>query len=95
MSVRFKSPKDPDEILDFHVGWTNRLAEDDEIVSSVFTVVDDESTVGINETFIDGNKTIMWLSGGTAGENCAILNRVNTINGRRMDQTLIVKIKTK
>ena len=95
MSVKFKSPKDPDEILDFHVRWVNRIDEDDEIVSSTFTLVDEDSTVGIDESFIDGTTTIMWLSGGVDGESCSILNRINTLNGRRMDQTLVVKIKTK
>jgi len=47
-----------------------------------------------NEIMTD-NSTTIWLSSGTTGEAYDVLNRVDTMEGRTMDQTVTLKIKTK
>lgn len=95
MSQKWKSPKDPDEKLDFRIEWANRIEEDDEIISSVWVIVSEDSTVVVDDDSIDGTDTIVWFTGGTEGEKCEVLNRVQTTIGRRMDQTAILTIKSK
>jgi hypothetical protein len=83
--------KDPDEILDYIVDWTARLAGDT-IISSVFTV-----PVGItqNSAAFTATKTTVWLSGGTLDSVYEVLNRVVTLGGRTMDQTVKIRIRRK
>lgn len=95
MSIKWKSPKDPDEKLDYRIKWANRIEEDDEIVSSVWEVTTPNATLVIDDESIDGTDTIVWLTGGTEGEKYDVLNRVQTLIGRRMDQTGVLTIKSK
>jgi hypothetical protein len=95
MSIKWKSPKDPDEKLDYRIKWANRIEEDDEIVSSVWEVTTPDATLVIDDDSIDGTDTIVWFTGGTEGEKYDVLNRVQTLLGRRMDQTGVLTIKSK
>ena len=47
-----------------------------------------------NEIMTD-NSTTIWLSSGTLADAYDVLNRVDTMEGRTMDQTVTLKIKTK
>jgi hypothetical protein len=84
-------PKDPDEVLDYQVDWTDRLDEDT-ITSSDWTVPD-----GITQDSESSSTTTatIWLSGGTLGDTYVLLNRVVTAGGRTMDQSVRLKIKSK
>lgn len=95
MSIKWPAAKDPNEVLDYQIDWTSRL-EGDNILTSTFEVV--TGTVLINSDKIEettNKKTILWLSGGTHGEDCAILNRIATEGGRIMDQTVVLRVRTK
>ena len=83
--------KDPDEELDYDINWSDRLPSGDTIVSSDWTIVAGNVT-NFNEAFTT-SVTKIWLSGGTLGETCELLNRVETAGGRTMDQTVYLKIK--
>lgn len=85
-------PKDPDELLDFENDWTKRLAGDT-ITLSTFTVVTGDCTVDTSEN--NDPITKVWLAGGTLGETCTILNRIETGGGRIHDWTMSLKIKAK
>lgn len=81
--------KDPNETLDYQIDWTARL-NTDKISSSTWIV-----PAGIQktaETHIDTG-TSVWLAGGTTGESYTLVNRVNTLGGRIMDQSIKIKIK--
>lgn len=86
--------KDPNEVLDYDLDWTYRL-DGDTIAgsSSTFTVV--TGTVVIDSQHNTTAVAKVWLSGGTDGETCEILNRVVTDGGRTMDQTVELKIKSR
>lgn len=83
--------KDPDEVLDYQIDWTDRLASDT-ILSSSWTVpagiTKDSDTFG-------STSVIIWLSDGAAGETYSITNRIVTAGGRTMDQSVRLRIKDK
>jgi len=84
-------PKDPDEIADYAVDWTQRLGGDTIAQSSWIVQTglikdsDSKSTTG----------TIIWLRSGTLGKTYDVLNRIVTTGGRTFDQTVRLRIKTK
>lgn len=75
--------KDPDEVLDYAVDWTARLAGDT-ISTSAFTVpagltMDSESATSQIST--------VWISGGTAGLY-SIECTITTSGGRTMQESV-------
>lgn len=86
------SPKDPDEILDYDIDWSDRLG-DDTISNSSWTLV--SGTVVIGTTQISDTATKVWLSGGMLGETCYIENLITTAGGRTYDQTVKLRIRAK
>lgn len=85
-------PKDPEEVLDYDIDWTKRLAGDT-ISASVFTVPEGDVVVGSSTNTTTTTK--VWLSGGTLGETCEVLNHITTAGGRQMEQTVKLKIKAR
>ena len=86
--------KDPDEVLDYVVDWTERLAGDT-ISSSNFSIVSGGAALVIDSEGNTTEETTVWLSGGTLDASYEVLNRVTTAGGRTMDQTVKLKIKRK
>lgn len=83
--------KDPDEVLDYQLDWSARLAGDTIatstwIVPAAITKDSDSNTT---------TTTTIWLSGGTLGDLVEITNRITTAAGRTMDQSVRLKIKAK
>lgn len=100
--------KDPDEILDYDLDWTNRLYSADElarvdagetvtpadtIASSTFELPD--GSLVANSSTYSSARTKVWLAGGADGESYLVQNRITTAGGRTMDQTVKIKIKTR
>lgn len=86
--------KDPDELLDYEVDWSARLAGDT-IATSAWIVPDGiVKDPGLGDSKTDTSSTI-WLSGGALGESYTLTNRINTGGGRIMDQSVILKIRSK
>jgi hypothetical protein len=92
MSTLSWPPKDPDEVLDYQLDWSQRLGPDT-ISSSTWLVV--TGSVAIQSNSKTTLSTTVWLSGGEADEVCELLNRISTSGGRTMDQTVRLKIKTR
>lgn len=88
---KFPHPKDPDDVTDFALDWNNRLDAGDTLTDSEFEIV--TGTILLGNQTIDGNKTVVWISGGADGETATILNRVTTSGGRQYDQSFQLKIK--
>jgi hypothetical protein len=86
-------PKDPDEVLDYTVDWSQRL-DGDTISTSAFTF---ETQAGLvkNTDSKTTTTTTVWLSAGTIDLTGVILNRIVTTGGRTMDQSLKLKLKAK
>jgi hypothetical protein len=88
-------PKDPNEVLDYEIDWgENRLVEGETISTSVFTVVEGTVEIDIEPAPADGIAKV-WLSGGTAGETCVLLNRITTNANRTYDQSVRLRIRSK
>ena len=84
--------KDTDEVLDYTVDWTDRLAGD--IISTSIFYIDGspDDLIEMFDTFDDSTTTI-WVSGGTDGITYNVLNRITTTGGRTYDQTVRLKCK--
>jgi len=82
--------KDPDEVKDYAVDWTDRLAGDT-IVTSTWIVPDGITKDSDTNTTMN---TTIWLSGGELGNTYEFVNRVVTAGGRTYDQTCKLKCKT-
>ena len=85
-------PKDPDEVLDYDIDWSTRLATGDEIATSTWTV---PSGLTKGSDYVNGTKSVVWLSGGTLGETYPCLCRITTVDGRTHDQTARLGIRSK
>jgi hypothetical protein len=85
--------KDPNEVLDYDVDWTDRLEAGETITTSTFTVASGDVVVD-DDSDAAGVCTV-WLSGGTVGTTCVILNRIETSEGRIYDQSVKLRIRTK
>ncbi len=90
MSLKWPN-KDPDEVLDYVLDWTLRL-DGDVIASSIWEVPSQITKDSDNHDFIT---TTIWLSGGTEGDSVTVVNRITTAGDRTMDQSVIIKIKSK
>lgn len=86
--------KDPNEVLDYQLKWGKRvqgkLTPDDTITASEWIVP--TGIVMDADTFTDITTTI-WLSGGTDGVSYTLINRIDTTEGRTMDQSVVIRIK--
>ncbi|AMX93620.1 MULTISPECIES: hypothetical protein [Mesorhizobium] len=86
-------PKDPDEVLDYVLDWTDRLAGDT-ITSSTWTIpVGSGLTLGTRS--LTDTTTTVWLSAGVADVAYQLLNRIVTAGGRTHDQTVKLKVRQK
>lgn len=85
--------KDPDEVLDYQIDWSSRLGDSDTISSSSWPTI----PAGITKDSDSKTDTVttIWLSGGTLDETYELTNRIVTIGGRTMDQSVKIKIKAK
>lgn len=78
--------KDPNEVLDYSVNWTNWLGTD--TISTSTWVVPTGITGGTEST-----TTVLatiWLSGGSTGSRYDLVNRIVTAGGRTADRTLSI-----
>ena len=90
MSLTLQNPlKDPSAVLDYVFDWTEWLATGETITDHTITadtgITDDGSTES------DG-KVIVWLSGGTAGENYKVACLIETSAGRTDERTIWIKV---
>ena len=83
--------KDPNEVLDYVVDWSERLSGDT-IANSSWTMPPGITKDSDSRTT---TTTTIWLSGGTIGESYSMVCRIVTAGGRTMDQTCKIKIKEK
>lgn len=86
--------KDPDDVLDYQFDWTARMATNETVVASVFTVVEGTVVKGV-VGFTPQGVTTVWLSGGTPGETCLINNHIATSQGREYDETARLRVRSK
>lgn len=84
--------KDPDEVLDYSIDWSNRIDAGDTISTVTWSF-----PAGITKVSqsLAGNVATCFVSGGTEGVAYSIGCRVVTTGGRTMDETVKLKVKTR
>lgn len=88
-------PKDPDEVLDYEMDWSARLAEDDAISISTWTIVGGGSEVVIDSDSKTLMTTTVWLSGGMRNRSYKLMNHIETTGGRTHEQTATLLVRAK
>lgn len=83
--------KDPSEVLDYSIDWSNRLTSD-RIVSSAFTVAPG-ANVSIVANSFSNTITTVWLASGTAGRVARVTNHVVTFGGREFEESVSLTIQ--
>lgn len=75
--------KDPDELLDYALEWSNVLEDGETISTSTWTV-----PTGLTDSAasISGTQTRIWFSSGTAGVTYAVTNKITTSEGRTYER---------
>jgi len=81
--------KDPNAILDYVIDWGTWLAGDT-IITSTWTAETGITAVSDTET---ATTATVWLSGGTAGSDYNVVNRIVTALGRTDDRTLLIRVR--
>jgi hypothetical protein len=71
--------KDPNEVLDYTVNWTNRLVSGETIADSTWVV---DTGITEDSASLSSPMATIWLSAGTAGTRYMIVNRITTSAGR-------------
>ena len=86
--------KDPDAILDYKFDWTLWLG-DDTIDQYIVEVSAGDVEIASSEVTDSSKAVTVWLSGGTVGTNCAVLNHIITTGGRQDDRSMVIVIQEK
>jgi len=86
--VLYAPDKDPNDVLDYNIDWSQFLG-DDTISSSSWTV-----PAGIDKVTDSKTDTVttIWLSGGVAGQTYLITNRIITAGARIKDKSFSVYV---
>lgn len=86
MAASFFTQKDPNDILDYSIDWSQWLASGDFISTSTWTST---SSAIVLATNTNGTATTtIWASGGTAGEVYDIANIIVTNDGRQEERRI-------
>ncbi len=84
--------KDPQDVLDYVLDWSDWLDTSETISTSTWTV---PSGVTKDSDSKSSSETVIWLSGGTVYENYRLVNHIVTSLNREKDQTIIIYIVDK
>jgi hypothetical protein len=91
--LQWDALKDPDEIKDYSLDWSEVLEGGDTLIDSEWTVTSGDNLTIVSQPYTSTH-SIVWLSGGETG-TYHLLNRVETFGGRIYDQTVKLKVKSK
>jgi hypothetical protein len=86
--------KDPNEVLDYQIDWSDRL-DGDTIDASTWAFASGDGMLVMDSDSFTGTTTTLWLSGGTLNATYEVTNHITTDGGREMDQTAKIKLKSK
>lgn len=85
--------KDPNDIEDYSLDWSNIIVEDDEIISVKFSPTSSALSVfsvNIGDSLNSARTNVVtscWFTGGVAGVNYGVVAHVTTAEGRQHDRT--------
>jgi hypothetical protein len=92
MRAIYWESKDPNDIEDFSVDWTNQL-KGEALVAAVWSLVNAAGVV-IEASSIATPFAKVRLSGGNENETAILLCRATTSTGRQIDQTVKLGLVT-
>lgn len=96
------APKDPDETLDYHHDWSDRLLVNGEDVGDAITgdpevIIESGDVELVEDSTVNGSTQVVWLTGGTLDDGdpreCRLTLRIHTTGGRTYDEGIKLKIK--
>lgn len=79
--------KDPDDVKEYTLDWSDHVAEDDRITHVEHTVSGSLRKVSVDALDESGVMTQVWLTGGTVNVTRSVRVRWSTAKGRREDRT--------
>jgi hypothetical protein len=82
--------KDPNSTIDFAVDWAEWLSSGDTVSSSSWEV---PTGLTVSSASVANNVTRSFLTGGLAGVDYMITNRVTTQGGRIEDRSILVQVR--
>ena len=82
--------KDPDSVLDYGIDWSTWLASGETISTSTWTV---PAGITKDSDSKGDTSTLMWLSGGTAGETYSLANKITTTDGRTCERSIRIIVE--
>jgi hypothetical protein len=82
--------KDPDAVLDYVWDWIDWLADGEHISTSTFSAT---SGVTLNTPTHTTTNATVWVSGGTAGVQYTVTNRIITDGGRTDDRSITINVR--
>jgi hypothetical protein len=83
--------KDPDSVLDYTFDWTDWL-DGDTINSSTWTIESPLTMVPASDSYSD-TKTTLYLTGGDAGSDYLVTNRITTAASRTAERSFEIRIR--
>lgn len=97
--------KDPDDVLDYEFNWatagsylndgsasdTGWLQSDTIATSTIIA----ETGITVDSDSNNTVRAIAWLSGGTAGVDYTVTNRIVTAAARTADRSILVRVRPK
>jgi len=92
MSILGTFTKQPNEVMDYDIDYTDWMAETDFLLSDITTV--DGTGLVIDSSIIISNFVLkIWLSGGVDGATHKITARITTDDGRVKEDEFRIRIK--
>ena len=85
--------KDPDEVASYAVEWVDALATAETIASATWSA--SPSGLTFSAQAESGTRASVKVSGGTAGTDYKVLCRVTTSGGQTLDQSVLLRVRTK
>jgi len=84
--------KDPSAALDYGFDWSDWLTSGEVLSASAWTV-----PTGINNDNDSRgtDTTVIWLSGGTAGQSYTIACKVTTDDGRIDERSFVIQVENR
>ena len=92
--LKWEREKDPDEFLDYSINWEHQIGSDP-ISTSVWSYAGnpDSPPLVLSSSSIATPITTIWLNAGDGGTTYLLTNRITTVGGRIMDQTVRLRMQ--
>lgn len=86
--------KDPGDVKDYAIDWSQHLLVEGEDAGDTITASTWVVAAGLTKDsdFDTTTRTTVWLSGGTAGVEYLVTNHVTTAQGRQFERSFTVNV---